>query len=162
MTDAPPSPPSRPPPQSDQTPDAMSIAEASASAMWEHDRASSGLGMKLERVEPGSAAMSMIVTEAMTNGHGMCHGGFIFLLADSTFAFACNSHGQRAVAQSAQISFLAPARLGTTLVAEARERYRADRSGLTDVTVRTAAGDVIAEFRGMSRTIPGKLVPASE
>ena len=86
----------------------------------------------------------------------------IFLLADSSFAFACNSHGQRAVAQSAQISFLAPARLGMTLVAESRERYRADRSGLTDVTVRTVAGEVIAEFRGMSRTIAGTLVPTPE
>ena len=120
MPDVPPSPPTRPLPQSDQTPDAMSIAVASARAMWENDRASSGLGMKLERVEPGGAVMSMTVTEAMVNGHGICHGGFIFLLADSSFAFACNSHGQRAVAQSAQISFLAPARLGMTLVAEAR------------------------------------------
>jgi acyl-CoA thioesterase len=126
--------------------------------MWAEDRASQALGMRLESVGPGAAVMAMTVTEAMVNGHGLCHGGFIFLLADSAFAFACNSHGQRAVAQAAQINFLAPARAGMTLVAEAHERYRADRSGVTDVTVRSADGVVIAEFRGMSRTIKGTLV----
>ena len=100
----------------------------------------------------------MEVTTAMTNGHGMCHGGYIFLLADSAFAFACNSHGQRSVAQHCAVTFLAPGRLGSRLTAEAVERQRADRSGITDVTVRDETGAVIAEFRGHSRTIPGSLI----
>ena len=97
----------------------------------------------------------------MTNGHGPCHGGFIFTLANSAFAFACNSHGQRAVAQHCQITFLSPAQRGMRLVAEARERQRGERSGIYDVTVRTEAGDVIAEFRGHSRSIPGTWVAES-
>jgi acyl-CoA thioesterase len=137
----------------------VEIATASAEAMWAEDNASRGLGMRLERVEPGFALLSMAVTERMVNGHGLCHGGFIFTLADSAFAFACNSHNQRNVAQSAQITFVAPGRLGMRLEAEARERWRGERSGIYDVTVRAPDGSVIAEFRGMSRSIPGTLVP---
>ncbi|KAB2914866.1 MAG: hydroxyphenylacetyl-CoA thioesterase PaaI [Hyphomicrobiaceae bacterium] len=135
------------------------VARLSAEAMWADDMASQAMGMKLEKVGPGHAVMSMTVAQSMVNGHGTCHGGFIFTLADSTFAFACNSHSQRQVAQSCQITYLAPGRLGMRLIAEARERYRAERSGIYDVTVRTDAGDVIAEFRGHSRAIPGVLVP---
>ncbi len=89
----------------------------------------------------------------------MCHGGFIFLLADSAFAFACNSYGNRNVAQSAQVAFVAPGRLGARLVAEARERHKAERSGIYDVTVKAETGETIAEFRGYSRQIAGTLVP---
>jgi acyl-CoA thioesterase len=99
----------------------------------------------------------MTVTAAMTNGHGTCHGGYIFTLADSAFAFACNSRRQRSVAQQCQIAYIAPARKGMRLVAEAVERQRAERSGITDVTVRDETGAVIAEFRGHSRTVPGTL-----
>jgi acyl-CoA thioesterase len=135
------------------------IATASAAVMWAEDQASAGLGMQLVRVEPGVAVLSMTITAAMVNGHGLAHGGFIFTLADSAFAFACNSYGQRNVAQNCQISYIAPGKLGMVLTAEARERQRAERSGIYDVTVRDAVGTVIAEFRGHSRAIPGTLVP---
>ncbi len=134
------------------------IAQKSAEAMWAEDHASRGLGMALVRVEPGVAVLSMPVTQAMVNGHGLAHGGFIFTLADSAFAFACNSRGQRQVAQHCQVSYIAPGRLGMVLTAEARERQRGDRSGIYDVTVRDQQGTVIAEFRGNSRSIPGSLV----
>lgn len=127
--------------------------------MWAEDKASRALGMRIEKVGPGFAALSMTVGVNMVNGHGLCHGGYIFTLADSAFAFACNSHSQRHVAQHCQISFLAPGRLGMRLIAEARERHRGERSGVCDVTVKSDAGETIAEFRGHSRSIPGTLVP---
>ena len=131
--------------------DGPSRAEACAARMWEGDRASAGLGMALGPVSDGAAELSMTVTGAMLNGHGACHGGFIFALADSAFAFACNTHGEVSVAAHCQVSFLRPVRLGDVLVATARERWREGRSGITDVTVR--AGDaIVAEFRGHSRT----------
>ncbi len=139
--------------------DAERIAKASADAMWADDRASRAMGMRVEEVGPGLAVLSMTVIESMANGHGSCHGGYIFSLADSAFAFACNSHGQRHVAQQCQIAYVAPAHVGMRLIAEARERYRGGRSGIYDVTVRTEAGETIAEFRGHSRSIPGTLVP---
>jgi acyl-CoA thioesterase len=139
--------------------DAAQIARASADAMWADDRASRAMGMRVEEVGPGLAVLSMTVVESMANGHGSCHGGYIFSLADSAFAFACNSHGQRHVAQQCQIAYVAPAHVGMRLIAEARERYRGGRSGIYDVTVRTEAGEAIAEFRGHSRSIPGTLVP---
>ena len=135
------------------------IAQKSADAMWAEDRASSGLGMKIVKIEPGVAVLSMPVTAAMVNGHNLAHGGFIFTLADSAFAFACNSRNQRHVAQQCQITYVAPGKLGMLLVAEARERQRGDRSGIYDVTVRDDTGAVIAEFRGHSRAIQGTLVP---
>jgi acyl-CoA thioesterase len=141
------------------TRDPAEIAQRSADAMWAEDKASRTLGMKIEKVAPGLAVLSMSVGIDMVNGHGLCHGGYIFTLADSAFAFACNSHNQRHVAQHCQIAYLAPGRLGMRLVAEARERHRGDRSGIYDVTVTTDAGEVIAEFRGHSRSIPGTLVP---
>ena len=141
------------------TRDSVEIALRSADAMWAEDKASRALGMKIEKVAPGLAVLSMSVGIDMVNGHGLCHGGYIFTLADSAFAFACNSHSQRHVAQHCQISFLAPGRLGMRLIAEARERHRAERSGVYDVTVRSEAGETIAEFRGHSRSIPGMLVP---
>jgi acyl-CoA thioesterase len=116
--------------------------------------------MTLDKVEPGIAVLSMRITAAMVNGHGLAHGGYIFLLADSAFAFACNSRGQRHVAQTCQVSFVAPGKLGMLLTAEARERHRAGRSGIYDVTVRDAEGIVIAEFRGNSRSISGSLLEA--
>ena len=141
--------------------DAAEIARLSADAMWKEDEASRNLGMTLDKIAPGHAVLSMKVGVNMVNGHGSCHGGFLFMLADSAFGFACNSHGQRHVAQNCQITYLAPAPLGTLLSAEARERYRADRASIYDVTVRTEAGAVIAEFRGYSRAVPGVLVPES-
>ena len=140
------------------TADAARIAKASADAMWAEDRASQALGMEILEIAPGYARLAMTVAERMTNGHGLCHGGYIFTLADSAFAFACNGHGQRAVAQHCAVTFVAPARLGTRLVAEAHERHRAERSGIYDVTVKTEDGERIAEFRGHSRAIPGTWV----
>ena len=138
--------------------DAADVARLSAEAMWADDKASQGMGMELLEVGPGLARLSMLVTERMVNGHGLCHGGFIFTLADSAFAFACNSHGQPAVAQHCAITYIAPAKLGMRLVAEARERQRGERSGIYDVTVRDDGGAVIAEFRGNARTLPGSLI----
>lgn len=135
------------------------IAQASAAALWAEDRASQDLGMRLERIAPGEAVMSMVVGPAMCNGHGTCHGGFIFALADSAFAYACNSHGQRAVAQHASVSYIVPVHEGERLTATAGEVSRRGRGGIYDVTVANAAGDVVAEFRGHSRTIKGTLVP---
>jgi acyl-CoA thioesterase len=100
----------------------------------------------------------MRIGETMVNGHGLAHGGFIFMLADSAFAFACNSRGQRHVAQHCHITYVAPGKLGMLLRADARERMRGDRSGIYDVTVRDETGAVIAEFRGHSRAIPGSLI----
>ena len=141
------------------TRDAAEIARLSADAMWAEDKASQSLGMKVEQVGPGFAILSMDISDRMVNGHGFCHGGYIFMLADSAFAFACNSHSQRHVAQHCQISYVAPGRMGMRLIAEARERQRGERSGICDVTVRSEAGEIIAEFRGNSRSIPGTLVP---
>lgn len=134
------------------------IARRSADAMWAEDNATQALGIERVSVGPGRAVMAMTIRESMTNGHGTCHGGYIFLLADSAFAFACNSHGQRTVAAHCSVSYIAPGKLGARLVAEAVERQRGERSGITDVTVRDEAGAIIAEFRGHSRTIPGSLV----
>ncbi len=135
------------------------LARAVAEAMWAEDRASASLGMRIEEVGPGRTVLSMIVAERMVNGHGMCHGGFIFALADSAMAFASNSHGQRAVAQHCAVTFLRPGRLGETLRAEAAERARAHRSAIYDVRVTGAEGDAVAEFRGHTRTIPGTFFP---
>jgi acyl-CoA thioesterase len=137
--------------------DAESLARRCADVMWRDDLASQGLGMVLSEVAPGRATLSMTIRDAMTNGHGTAHGGFIFALADSAFAFACNSYNERTVAQACDIVFAAPARAGDTLVAEAVERHRFGRNGLYDIRVR--CGDrVVAEFRGRSRAIGGALV----
>jgi acyl-CoA thioesterase len=124
-----------------------------AEAMWRDDRASSGLGMRLDDVGPGRSRLSLTITEAMANGHGICHGGFIFSLADSAMAFAANQRGEADVAQHAAITFLRPGRVGETLVAEAAERTRSGRSGIYDVRVSTADGALVAEFRGHTRTL---------
>jgi acyl-CoA thioesterase len=138
-------------------PDLDAIARASADAMWANDRASAGLGMLLLDVGPGYALMTMEITVEMTNGHDTAHGGFIFTLADSAFAFACNSHGDRAVAQHCSITFVRPGKLGDRLVASAHEVSRARRSGIYDVQV-SVGEEVIAEFRGHSRTVGGRWV----
>ena len=127
-----------------------------ARAMWAADAASAMLGMQADDVSQGRARVSMVVRADMVNGHDLCHGGLIASLADSAFALACNSHGPVTVAAGFSIDLLAPARLGQTLYADAREVSRRGRSGLYDVTVRAddpEAGAVIAEFRGRSRTI---------
>ena len=130
------------------------LARHAAAAMMEGDRASQALGIALRDVGPGRATMAMTVTPAMLNGHGTTHGGYVFLLADTAFAFACNARNARAVAQHASVTFLAPSGEGDELVATAVERSLAGRSGVYDVTV-TRDGEAIAEFRGLSRTVRG-------
>ena len=125
--------------------------------MWADDRASAGLGMELVHLDLDRARVRLTVGEAMVNGHEIAHGGFIFTLADSAFALACNSRGRLTVAAGADITFVAAARLGDVLVAEATQRTAYGRSGLTDVTVtRESDGAVIAEFRGRSRSLVNK------
>ena len=135
------------------------LARACAEAMWQEDDASKGLGMEIVEIRPGQATMAMTVEPHMVNGQRIAHGGFIFLLADSTFAFACNSHNERAVAAQCNISFIRPGKLGDRLIATAREISRTGRSGIYDVRV-TVDDTVIAEFRGHSRTIGGTWLPA--
>jgi acyl-CoA thioesterase len=135
------------------------LARACADAMWKEDDASQGLGMEIVRVKAGEAVLTMTVQPHMVNGQRIAHGGFIFLLADSAFAFACNSHNERTVAAQCNISFIRPGKLGDRLVATAREISRTGRSGIYDVRV-TVDGTAIAELRGHSRTIGGAWVPA--
>ena len=137
------------------------LARACADAMWAEDDASRGLGMEITEIKSGHATLTMTVRPEMVNGQRIAHGGFIFTLADSAFAFACNSHNDRAVAAHNDITFIRPGKLGDKLVATAREISRSGRSGIYDVQV-TANGVVIAEFRGHSRTIGGTWLPAAE
>jgi acyl-CoA thioesterase len=132
------------------------LAEACAQAMWQDDRASQGLGMTLDHVGPHAAGMSMTVTPAMANGHGTCHGGFLFALADSAFAFACNSANQRAVAAHCSISYLRPAHPGDRLTAVAEHRAEQGRTALYDIRIANQDGEVIAEFRGHARSLGSK------
>ena len=134
------------------------LARACADAMWKEDDASKSLGMEIVEIGPGRATLSMTVKPEMVNGQRIAHGGFIFLLADSTFAFACNSRNDRAVAAQCDITFIRPGKLGDVLVATAREISSSGRSGIYDVRV-TAGEVVIAEFRGHSRTIGGVWLP---
>lgn len=131
-------------------------ADRSARHMWSSDQASQALGMRLVAVAPGAATLAMPVRDDMTNGHGICHGGMIFTLADSAFAFACNSYNQTTVAQQNQITFLAPGQAGDTLTATAREVARTGRSGTYDVSVTNQDGTQIALLRGLARTVPGQ------
>ena len=137
------------------TPD--EVARRSAEAMWAGDAASAALGMRIVAVGPGRAALTMTVRPDMVNGHAIGHGGLTFALADSAFAFACNSYNRSTVAAGADIRFLAPTRLGDVLVAEAVERSREGRDGVYDVTV-VAGQTVVAEFVGRSREVGGSLV----
>jgi acyl-CoA thioesterase len=137
------------------------LARACAEAMWKDDHASQGLGMEIIDITAGNAVLAMTIKPNMVNGHGIAHGGFIFTLADSAFAFACNSHNERTVAAHGNISFIRPGKLGDRLVATAREVSRSGRSGIYDVSV-TADDTTIAELRGHSRTVGGVLVPIQE
>ncbi len=138
------------------TPDPHETARRSADAMWTGDAASRGLGMRIVEVGPGRATLEMRVREDMVNGHGIGHGGFTFSLADSAFAFACNSYNRRTVAHTCQVTYHAPTRLGDVLTATAVERHREGRNGTYDVEVVTEAG-VVATFVGTSREIRGTL-----
>ncbi len=132
--------------------DARATALRCAAAMWSADACSRQLGMALVEVEPGRAVVEMPIEAEMTNGHGIGHGGVIFALADSAFGFAANSRDRRHVAHTASILFLRPVAAGSRLRAEALERTLSGRSGIVDVTVTDEMGEVVAEFRGVSRT----------
>jgi acyl-CoA thioesterase len=126
--------------------------------MYADDAASRALGIEIVDVGPGRATATMRVTEQMLNGHRIAHGGYVFLLADTAFAFACNTYNQRTVAAGCDIVFVDAGQAGDELTAEAVERVRSGRSGVYDVTVRRADGSVVAELRGRSRTIAGTLL----
>jgi acyl-CoA thioesterase len=133
-------------------------AERAAAALFAGDRASQALGMRITGVRPGWAQVVMTVRPDMVNGHAICHGGIVFTLADSAFAFACNSYNDSTVAAAAAIDFLAAAREGDELTAEASELWRSKRNGIYEITVRNQRGERIALFRGRSWRIEGQVV----
>jgi acyl-CoA thioesterase len=137
---------------------ARALAERVAASMYERDTATQALGIRVVRVEPGFAELAMIVRNDMLNGHEICHGGFIFTLADSAFAYACNSYNLNTVASGCAIEFTAPAHRGETLTARARERQLAGRTGVYDVEVANGRGETVALFRGKSYRIKGHLI----
>ena len=135
--------------------DAQQLAERAASSMFERDRAAKSLGIRIIEVRPGQARLAMRVREDMVNGHHVCHGGMVFALADTAFAYACNSYNESTVAAAASVDFLAPARENDELSALAVELWRTGRSGLYEVTVSNQHGERIALFRGRSHRISG-------
>jgi acyl-CoA thioesterase len=137
--------------------EAQTLAEATAEAMYSRDRAAQALGLKIVRVQPGASLLTMVVRSDMVNGHHICHGGMIFSLADTAFAYACNSYNRNTVASACHIDFLAPAKEGETLEAEAFERSASGRTGVYDITVRVGSR-TIALFRGKSYRINGEVI----
>ena len=140
--------------------DPQALAELAGKTMYERDPASQALGMLLDEIRPGYARMSMTVAAHMLNGHATCHGGYIFMLADSAFAFACNSHNFNTVGAGCSIDYLAPGREGDLLVAEAVEQALQGKTGVYDVTVRDGDGRTIALFRGKSHRVQGTVADA--
>jgi acyl-CoA thioesterase len=138
--------------------EAQALAERVAAGMYERDRASQAMGMQISAIGPGYAQLTMIVRADMLNGHAICHGGFIFTLADSAFAFACNSYNLTTVASGCAIDFVAPARQGDVLAAMARERSVSGRTGVYDIEVTNQRGETVAYFRGKSYRIKGHVI----
>ncbi|CAM5347346.1 hydroxyphenylacetyl-CoA thioesterase PaaI [Thauera mechernichensis] len=138
--------------------DPQALAEAVAAAMWSRDRAAQALGIRIEAVGPGTATLSMLVRGDMVNGHHICHGGLIFSLADTAFAYACNAYNRNTVASGCNIDFVAPGKEGDTLTAEAIERSASGRTGVYDITVRDSSGRTVALFRGKSYRIAGEVI----
>jgi len=137
---------------------AQELARRTADFLLARDQVSRSLGMKIVQIAPGSARVSMLVRADMVNGHGSCHGGVLFSLADTAFAFACNTHNAVTVAASATIDFLIPARQGDELTAVATELWRSRRSGVYDVALINQRQERIALFRGRSHQLDGKLL----
>lgn len=133
---------------------ALDVAEA----MWSRDQAAQALGMAIVEVRPGYAVLTMKVRPDMVNGHHICHGGLIFTLADTAFAYACNSYNHNTVASACHIDFLSPGKEGDLLEAEAVERSLSGRTGVYDITVRVAGGKTVALFRGKSYRIQGEVI----
>ena len=140
----------------------LDLARRAADAMYATDVCSQWLGMILEEVRPGYARMRMAVKGEFLNGHGICHGGLMFTLADSTFAFACNSHNIPAVAAGCAIEFLKPVLGGDVLTAEGQEQALSGRHGIYDIKVTNSAGEIVAMFRGKSAQLKGEIVPAQD
>jgi acyl-CoA thioesterase len=140
------------------TADARTLAERVAESMFRRDTATQALGIRIAHIGPGFAELAMAVRADMLNGHEICHGGFIFTLADSAFAYACNSYNLNTVASGCAIEFTAPARAGDVLTARAHERQLAGRTGVYDVEVANQRGEVVALFRGKSYRIKGHLI----
>ena len=138
--------------------EAQALAERVAAGMYERDRASQAMGMQIGAIGPGYAELTMAVRADMLNGHAICHGGFIFTLADSAFAFACNSYNLTTVASGCAIDFVAPAREGDVLAAMARERSVSGRTGVYDIEVTNQRGETVAYFRGKSYRIKGHVI----
>jgi len=138
--------------------EAQALAERVAAGMYERDRASQAMGMQISAIGPGYAELTMTVRADMLNGHAICHGGFIFTLADSAFAFACNSYNLTTVASGCAIDFVAPARQGDVLAAMARERSVSGRTGVYDIEVTNQRGETVAYFRGKSYRIKGHVI----
>lgn len=137
---------------------AQELAELVGATMYARDAAVQGMGIRLGEIRPGYARMTMAVREDMLNGHASCHGGYIFALADSAFAYACNSHNYNTVGAGCSIDYLAPGRPGELLVAEAVEQALAGKTGVYDVTVSNGEGRTIALFRGKSHRVNGMVV----
>jgi acyl-CoA thioesterase len=135
--------------------DAQALAELAGKTMYERDPASQALGMRLDEIRPGYARMTMAVREDMLNGHRTCHGGYIFMLADSAFAFACNSHNFNTVGAGCTIDYLAPGREGDLLTAEAVEQALSGKTGVYDIAVTNQEGRTVALFRGKSHRVNG-------
>ena len=138
--------------------DAQALAEAACKSMFDADACTRWLGMRVEAVAPGYARLSMTVRPEFLNGHRTCHGGLIFTLADSAFAFACNSHNHNTVAAGCSVEFLRPAHGGDVLIAEATEQVLSGRHGVYDVRVSNQTGEVVALFRGKSAQIRGHVI----
>ncbi|HYB09339.1 MAG TPA: hydroxyphenylacetyl-CoA thioesterase PaaI [Alphaproteobacteria bacterium] len=141
---------------------AVRVAEDAGRTMYERDRAARALGIALLDVSPGFARMSMTVRPDMVNGHATCHGGLVFTLADTAFAYSCNSHNKNAVAQHCAITFVQPAHAGDLLTAEAVEQSLSGRSGVYDIKVTNQKGETVALFRGNSRVIKGEVVAGNQ
>ena len=138
--------------------EALSLADACARTLFERDAASQAMGMRLLSVAPGAAWVGMSVREDMVQGHGTCHGGYLFALADSAFAFACNTYNEATVAIGCSIDYVAPARLGDTLTAQAIEQSRSGRTGNYDVRIENQNGQLIALFHGKSYKVRGSVL----
>jgi acyl-CoA thioesterase len=138
--------------------DAHTLATAVRAGMYARDRAAQALGIAVDAIEPGAAVCRMSVREDMIQGHATCHGGIVFTLADTAFAYACNAYNRATVALSAEITFVAPARAGEVLLATARERSRSGRTGVYDVEVTNGQGKLVALFRGTSYETRGEVV----
>lgn len=139
-----------------QTP--QQLAQSCADAMYQRDEASRNLGMEITQVSPGKATVTMPVSSIMIQGHGSCHGGYLFTLADSAFAFACNSYNKATVASGCSIDYMLGAREGDLLTASAVEQSRGNRTGVYDITITNQNGHVVALFRGKSYQVRGEVI----